>query len=180
MYGETTETFPRPTSAPQFAHDPHVRADVVETLRRAGLRPTRQRTALAALLFGGPDRHVSAETIYEEAMTARVSVSLATVYNTLHQFTEAGLLRELAVSGAKSFFDTRTSPHHHFWNEADGEMTDVSVDAVDVTRLPEPPEGMEIAGVEVMIRLRPRRDRSGTATTNGRDEVVAAAETGPM
>jgi Fur family iron response transcriptional regulator len=156
MYGETIETFAHPTAAARFAHDPKIRAQVIDTLRRAGLRPTRQRTALAALLFGGPDRHVSAETIYDEAMTARVSVSLATVYNTLHQFTEAGLLCELAVSGAKSFFDTRTSPHHHFWNEADGEMTDVSVDAVEVSRLPEPPEGMEIAGVEVMIRLRPR------------------------
>ena len=129
---------------------------VVERLRDAGLRPTRQRIALAGLLFGGPDRHVSAETVYEEAVTAHISVALATVYNTLHQFTEAGLLRELAVSGAKSFFDTRTAPHHHFWNETGGEMSDVAVDAVEVARLPEPPEGMEIVGVEVMIRLRPR------------------------
>ncbi len=129
---------------------------VVGLLRRAGLRPTRQRVALAGLLFSKGDRHVSAETVYEEAITARVSVSLATVYNTLNQFTEAGLLRELAVSGAKSFFDTRTSPHHHFWSESDGVMTDVAAEDVEVSRLPEPPPGMEIAGVEVMIRLRPR------------------------
>ena len=131
---------------------------VVDVLRAAGLRPTRQRVALAGLLFGGPDRHVSAEVVYEEALRAGVSVSLATVYNTLHQFTEAGLLRELAVSGAKSFFDTRTSPHHHFWNEADGTTTDVPVDAIGISHLPEPPDGLEIAGVEVMIRLRPRRN----------------------
>lgn len=131
-------------------------ADVVAMLRRSGLRPTRQRTALAGLLFSKGDRHVSAETVFEEAVAARVSVSLATVYNTLNQFTQAGLLRELAVSGAKSFFDTRTSAHHHFWSEADGVMTDVAADEVEVTRLPEPPPGMEIAGVEVMIRLRPR------------------------
>ena len=130
--------------------------EVAGLLRRAGLRPTRQRIALATLLFSRGDRHVSAETVYEEAVGARVSVSLATVYNTLNQFTEAGLLRELAVSGAKSFFDTRTSPHHHFWSEADGVMTDVAAEEVEVARLPEPPPGMEIAGVEVMIRLRPR------------------------
>ncbi len=133
------------------------RAAAIDILRAAGLRPTRQRVALAGLLFGGPDRHVSAEAVYAEALDAGASVSLATVYNTLHQFTEAGLLRELAVSGAKSFFDTRTAPHHHFWNETGGEMSDVAMDAVDVARLPEPPEGMEIVGVEVMIRLRPRR-----------------------
>lgn len=131
-------------------------ADVVALLRGAGLRPTRQRVALAGLLFSKGDRHVSAETVFEEAVAARVSVSLATVYNTLNQFTQAGLLRELAVSGAKSFFDTRTSAHHHFWSEADGVMTDVAADEVEVSRLPEPPPGMEIAGVEVMIRLRPR------------------------
>ena len=130
--------------------------EVAARLRSAGLRPTRQRVALAGLLFCEGDRHVSAETVYEEAIAARVSVSLATVYNTLNQFTAAGLLRELAVSGAKSFFDTRTSPHHHFWSEADGRMTDVAAEDVEVARLPEPPPGMEIAGVEVMIRLRPR------------------------
>lgn len=131
-------------------------AGVVGLLRRAGLRPTRQRMSLATLLFSSGDRHVSAETLYDEALAARVTVSLATVYNTLNQFTEAGLLRELAVSGARSFFDTRTSAHHHFFVEGDGEMVDIPAEAIDVSRLPEPPEGMEIAGVEVMIRLRPK------------------------
>ena len=131
-------------------------APVIERLRSAGLRPTRQRLGLARLLFGHGDRHVSAERIYDEAIVARLPVSLATVYNTLNQFTAAGLLRELPVSGARTFFDTRTSPHHHFWNETDGEMTDVCTTAVEIARLPEPPEGMEIAGVEVTIRLRRR------------------------
>ncbi len=131
-----------------------LRPGVIGLLRRSGLRPTRQRVALAGLLFSSGDRHVSAEKVYEEAVGARIQVSLATVYNTLNQFTEAGLLRELAVSGAKSFFDTRTTPHHHFWIEEDGEMIDVAAEAVDIARLPAPPEGMEIAGVEVMVRLR--------------------------
>lgn len=146
------------SAAPTASPIPSGRPDPtpIERLRRAGLRPTRQRIALAGLLFGGPDRHVSAEAIFEEAVSARVAVSLATVYNTLHQFTEAGLLRELAVSGAKSFFDTRTTPHHHFWNEIGGEMTDVAPETVDIARLPDPPPGMEIVGYEVMIRLRPR------------------------
>lgn len=152
---DPSETMPRLDDEPTVA-DATVAPSVVGMLRRAGLRPTRQRIALATLLFAEGDRHVSAETVYEEAIGARVSVSLATVYNTLNQFTEAGLLRELAVSGAKSFFDTRTSPHHHFWSEADGVMTDVAAEEVEVARLPEPPPGMEIAGVEVMIRLRPR------------------------
>lgn len=139
---------------------PSPRPGVIGLLRRSGLRPTRQRVALAELLFSAGDRHVSAEKVYEEAVGARIQVSLATVYNTLNQFTEAGLLRELAVSGAKSFFDTRTTPHHHFWMEEDGEMIDVAAEAVEIARLPEPPDGMEIAGVEVMLRLRraPRPD----------------------
>lgn len=129
----------------------------LDLLRDAGLRPTRQRVALAQLLFSRGDRHVSAEKVYEEAVTARIAVSLATVYNTLNQFTEVGLLRELPVAGAKSFFDTRTSPHHHFFDVEHGRMVDVAADAVSIAALPEPPPGMEIAGVEVMIRLRPIR-----------------------
>ena len=154
----TEEDFDRPTGVmpPGGEDEPTSLGSVVDRLRAAGLRPTRQRVALAGLLLTGPDRHVSAEVVYEEALNARVSVSLATVYNTLHQFTEAGLLRELAVSGAKSFFDTRTTPHHHFWNEADGTTVDVPLDAVGISHLPEPPPGLEIAAVEVMIRLRPR------------------------
>ncbi|TBW35978.1 transcriptional repressor [Siculibacillus lacustris] len=126
-------------------------------LRGAGLRPTRQRIALAAILFGEGHRHVAAEAVYEEALAAGADVSLATVYNTLNQFTAAGLLRELPVSGTKSFFDTNTTPHHHFYEEGASRMIDVPAEAIGVTRLPEPPHGMEITAVEVMLRLK-RKD----------------------
>lgn len=129
-------------------------AAVAERLRGHGLRPTRQRIDLLHVLEAKGDRHVSAEVIYEEALSAGAAVSLATVYNTLKQFTEAGLLVELAVSGAKSFFDTRVDPHHHFYVEGEGRMIDVGRDAIDISRLPEPPEGMEIAGFDVVVRLR--------------------------
>jgi Fur family iron response transcriptional regulator len=92
--------------------------------------------------------------LYEEAMRARVPVSLATVYNTLHQFTEVGLLRQLAVDGAKAYFDTNPTEHHHFFIEGEDVLVDMPADAVSVRELPRPPEGMEIAGVEVIVRLR--------------------------
>lgn len=129
-------------------------AVLVERLREHGLRPTRQRVDLLHVLGAKGDRHVSAEVVYDEALAAGSSVSLATVYNTLKQFTEAGLLVELAVSGAKSFFDTRVDPHHHFYVEGEGEMIDLGRDALDLSRLPTPPEGMEIVGWDVVVRLR--------------------------
>src|SRR5690349_5172295 len=95
------------------------RPEIRSMLRGSGLRPTRQRLALAELLYGKGNRHISAEGLHEEAMVQRVPVSLATVYNTLHQFTEAGLLREVAVDGSKTYFDTNTSDHHHFFVEDD-------------------------------------------------------------
>ena len=128
-----------------------------ERLRRVGLRPTRQRISLGWLLFGKGDRHITAELLYDEAMRARVPVSLATVYNTLHQFTEAGLLRQLAVDGAKAYFDTNTTDHHHFFIEGDESLMDVPDAAISVGDLPEPPEGMEIARVDVVVRLRRKR-----------------------
>jgi Fur family iron response transcriptional regulator len=133
-------------------------ATQIETrVRRAGLRPTRQRIALADLLFAQGDRHLSAEELHEEAQGAGVAVSLATVYNTLHQFTEAGLLRILAVEGARTYFDTNTSDHHHFFVEGENRVMDIEHGPVTVTNLPEPPEGMEIANVDIVIRLRPKR-----------------------
>jgi Fur family iron response transcriptional regulator len=123
-------------------------------LRRVGLRPTRQRVLLGWLLFGKGNRHVTAEMLYEEATRAPVPVSLATVYNTLHQFTDVGLLRQLAVEGTKSYFDTNPTEHHHFFLEDEGEIVDMPVESVSVGDLPEPPPGMEIAGVEVIVRLR--------------------------
>jgi Fur family iron response transcriptional regulator len=132
-------------------------SDLKDKLRRVGLRPTRQRVSLGWLLFGKGDRHITAEMLYEEATRARVPVSLATVYNTLHQFTEAGLLRQLAVDGAKAYFDTNPTEHHHFFVEDDDVLIDVPAEGVAVGALPEPPDGMEIAGVEVIVRLRRKR-----------------------
>ncbi|WP_281406243.1 iron response transcriptional regulator IrrA [Aquamicrobium sp. LC103] len=132
----------------------------VETrVRAAGLRPTRQRVALADLLFAKGDRHLSAEELHEEALQAGVAVSLATVYNTLHQFTEAGLLRILAIEGAKTYFDTNTSDHHHFFIEGENRVMDIEHGPVSVMNLPEPPEGMEIANVDIIVRLRPKTTR---------------------
>lgn len=125
-----------------------------EELRRAGLRPTRQRISLGWLLFAKGDRHVTAEMLYEEATRARVPVSLATVYNTLHQFTEAGLLRELAVDGSKTYFDTNVSDHHHFFVEGEDDLFDIPDSGLTVEQLPNIPDGMEIARVDVIIRLR--------------------------
>ncbi|MFC0282121.1 iron response transcriptional regulator IrrA [Camelimonas abortus] len=126
-------------------------------LRRVGLRPTRQRVSLGWLLFAKGDRHVTAEMLYEEANRARVPVSLATVYNTLHQFTEAGLLRQVAVDGSRTYFDTNTGDHHHFLVEGEDRLVDIPGSSIDIANLPEPPEGMEIARVDVVVRLRPRR-----------------------
>jgi Fur family transcriptional regulator, iron response regulator len=123
-------------------------------LRQAGLRPTRQRVALGWMLFGRGDRHVSAEALHEEAARARVPVSLATVYNTLHQFKEAGLLRQVAMEGSKTYFDTNVSDHHHFYVEGEDMMIDIPGASLDVANLPPPPAGMEIARVDVIVRLR--------------------------
>jgi Fur family transcriptional regulator, iron response regulator len=123
-------------------------------LRQSGLRPTRQRISLGWLLFGKGDRHITAEGLYEEANKARVAVSLATVYNTLHQFREAGLLRQVAVDGAKTYFDTNTSDHHHFYIEGVDGLVDIPGAPLSVGALPQPPEGMEIDRVDVIVRLR--------------------------
>ncbi len=125
-------------------------------MRSSGLRPTRQRMHLATLLFTRGDRHVTAEEIHAEAIHENVAVSLATVYNTLHQFTEAGLLRVLAIESNKTYFDTNVSDHHHFFVEGKGQVLDIPGAGLSVSNLPEPPEGMEIAHVDVVIRLRPK------------------------
>lgn len=130
---------------------------VHQLLRESGLRPTRQRMALAELLFAKGDRHVTAEKLHEEALNRAMPVSLATVYNTLHQFTQAGLLREVAVEGAKTYFDTNTSNHCHFFCECDGELIDIPASDLSVEGLPQPPEGMEISRVDVLVRVVPKR-----------------------
>ena len=125
-------------------------------VRAAGLRPTKQRIALAELLFAKGDRHLSAEELHEEALCAGVTVSLATVYNTLHQFTGAGLLRILALEGSRTYFDTNTSDHHHFFIEGENRVVDIEASPVGVYNLPEPPEGMEIVNVDIVVRVRPK------------------------
>ena len=123
-------------------------------LREVGLRPTRTRIALGSLLFAKGDRHVSAEMLFEEAKRAKVSVSLATVYNTLHQFTEAGLLRQVAIDASKSYFDTNITEHNHFYIEDRHELMDVSPTDVVVGKAPVPPDGYEIVRIDVVVRLR--------------------------
>src|SRR6188474_3437021 len=119
--------------------------DVKSMLRDVGLRPTRQRMALGWILFAKGDRHLTAEMLYEEASKAKVPVSLATVYNTLHQFTEVGLLRQVAVDGSKTYFDTNNSTHHHFFIEGENSVLDIPDSDVVVGNTPTPPEGYEIA-----------------------------------
>ena len=128
-----------------------------EWLSQAGLRPTRQRVALAALLVGdGKDRHVTAESLHAASQTAGEAVSLATVYNTLRAFCDAGLMQEVMVDGSKSYFDTRTDDHPHFFWEDEARLTDAPADQLEITRLPDAPPGAEISKVDVVIRLRRR------------------------
>jgi Fur family iron response transcriptional regulator len=124
-------------------------------LRAANLRPTRQRVALASLLLENGDRHVTAEQLHGEALAAGIRVSLATVYNTLHQFTDSGLLHEVVVEPGRSYFDTNISDHHHFFCEATGMLQDIPGQDLTVSRLPLPPRGTEIRRVDVIIRVRP-------------------------
>ena len=131
--------------------------DVKAKLRDVGLRPTRQRMALGWILFAKGDRHVTAEMLYEEATRAKVPVSLATVYNTLHQFTEVGLLRQVGVDGSKAYFDTNNSAHHHFFIEDQNDLMDIPASDVVVGKVPIPPEGYEIAHIDVVVRLRRKR-----------------------
>jgi Fur family iron response transcriptional regulator len=134
-------------------HQTKDKGDVSEMLRGAGLRPTRQRVSLARLLFASGDRHVSAEILHEEAVRSGQRVSLATVYNTLHQFKRAGLLREVAVCGQCAYFDTNTSNHNHYFIEGDGKLMDIPGDSIRVDGLPEPPDNLRISHIDVVVRL---------------------------
>ena len=131
--------------------------DVNEMLQAAGLRPTRQRMALGWLLFGKGARHLTAEMLYEEATLAKVPVSLATVYNTLNQLTDAGLLRQVSVDGTKTYFDTNVTAHHHFYLENNHELVDIPDPHLMLQKMPEVPEGYEIARVDMVVRLRKKR-----------------------
>ncbi|MEH2559397.1 Fur family iron response transcriptional regulator [Bradyrhizobium algeriense] len=131
--------------------------DVNEMLQAAGLRPTRQRMALGWLLFGKGARHLTAEMLYEEATLAKVPVSLATVYNTLNQLTDAGLLRQVSVDGTKTYFDTNVTAHHHFYLENNHELVDIPDPHLVLSKMPDVPEGYEIARVDMVVRLRKKR-----------------------
>ncbi len=126
----------------------------LERLRAAGLRPTRQRLVLAKLLFTAADRHVTAEALHKEVLANRVRVSLATVYNTLHRFTRAGLLREVVVEATRSYFDTNTTGHHHFFCEDTRLLQDIPGDELTVGKVPAPPPGTTVSSVDVVIRVR--------------------------
>jgi Fur family iron response transcriptional regulator len=128
-------------------------------LRAAKLRPTRQRLALARMLFEKGDRHVTAEQLHGDAQAAAVRVSLATVYNTLHQFIAAGLLREVVVDPGRSYFDTNVSDHHHFFHEETGRLQDIPGERIAMAELPAPPADTQIRRVDVIIRVSSERSR---------------------
>lgn len=132
---------------------PPLQMDPLDRLRGVKLRPTRQRLALARLLFDPGHHHVTAETLYEQAQASGVRVSLATVYNTLHQFTAAGLLREVVLNSTCTYFDTNISDHHHFFYEERGDLVDIEGDQVGINSLPQAPDGTQISRVDVIIRL---------------------------
>lgn len=135
-------------------------SQALDLLRATDLRPTRQRLALAKLLFENGSRHITAEMLHDEALAANVRVSLATIYNTLHQFTAVGLLREIMVDGTRSYFDTNTTEHHHFFMEGSGELQDIPMDRVTVSELPPPPPGTSIARVDVIVRVQANEKNS--------------------
>ncbi|HUO88137.1 MAG TPA: Fur family transcriptional regulator [Rhizomicrobium sp.] len=123
-------------------------------LRTAGLRPTRQRIELVGLLFAGGHRHLTAESLHADAVAAGVQVSLATVYNTLHQFTEAGLLRQVVVDAARSYFDTNTGDHQHFFVEEESVLIDIPGEHISVAGVPTPPKGTAVDRIDVVVRIR--------------------------
>ena len=131
--------------------------DVRSMLRDVGLRPTRQRLALGWLLFQKGDRHITAEILHDEASKARVPVSLATVYNTLNQLTDAGLLRQVSVDGTKTYFDTNVTAHHHFYLENNHELVDIPDPHLMLQKMPDVPEGYEISRIDMVVRLRKKR-----------------------
>jgi len=129
-------------------------AHAIARLREAGLRPTRQRVELAGVLFQSGDRHVTAESLHDEVTQTGVKVSLATVYNTLHQFTEAGLLRQVIVDAARSYFDTNTVDHQHFFVKKEGLLIDIPGESIAVSGVPAPPAGLSVDRVDVVVRVR--------------------------
>ena len=128
-------------------------SQALDRLRAAGLRPTRQRLAWAKLLFDGCDRHISAEQLHDEAQTGNIRVSLATIYNTLHQFTDSNMLREIVVDTGRSYFDTNTTDHHHYFFERSGKLEDIPSHMVSLDKIPEAPPGTTIRRIDVIVRI---------------------------
>ncbi|MEO0393400.1 MAG: iron response transcriptional regulator IrrA [Pseudomonadota bacterium] len=127
---------------------------LINRLTDAGLRPTRQRLALAELLFADGDKHITAEQLFDQARHANQRVSLATVYNTLNQFAEAGLLHAVTVDQGRTYFDTNVSDHHHFFFEDSGRLTDIPRDAIKVVGQPDAPDGYQIDDIQVVVRVK--------------------------
>jgi len=127
--------------------------NTLERLRAANLRPTRQRLALAKMLFENGDRHVTAEMLHCETQNKGIRVSLATIYNTLHQFTRAGLLREIVVDAQRCYFDTNTSDHHHFYHEQTGQLEDMQLSADMIAAIPTPPGDAKVKQVDIIVRI---------------------------
>ena len=134
-------------------NNPRPHTFTLHQLREVGLRPTRQRLALAKLLFKDGNRHVTAEDLYSEAHREGIGVSLATVYNTLHQFTQKGLLREVVVEPSRTYFCTNTSDHGHFFYEKSGRLLDIPADSIEISRLPSTPDGAKIKDIDIIIRI---------------------------
>ena len=155
-FDEPSTSNPLDHSAKRDA-DPVNCRDYEVMLREAGLRPTRQRLALAQILYSKGDRHVTAEMLHGEATTKNLPVSLATVYNTLNQFAKLGLLREVGVDGSITYFDTKTSDHHHFFIEGENEIRDIPTTDIRIGKMAAIPPGYEIARVDLLVRLRRKR-----------------------
>jgi Fur family iron response transcriptional regulator len=133
----------------------------VRRLKECGLRPTRQRVALVRLMIERGPRHITAEELFQEVRAAGIQVSLATIYNTLHQFTAAGLINEVVVGSGQNYFDTNPTAHYHYFDKRTGEIIDVPEDAIRFGRLPEPPPGKVIERIDVVVRIR-NADRRGS------------------
>jgi Fur family transcriptional regulator, iron response regulator len=145
----------RLSTSDMYSPLPYARANEIKNkLRNVGLRPTRTRIELAHMLFAQGNRHVSAEMLFEEVNRAKISVSLATIYNTLHEFTKVGFLRQVAVDSSKLYFDTNNSEHHHYYLEDRHELMDIPPNDVALGKVPLPPPGYEIVRADVVVRLR--------------------------
>ena len=133
---------------------------VIRRLKECGLRPTRQRVALARRMLESGPRHMTAEELFQEVRAAGIQVSLATIYNTLHQFTAAGLITEVVVGSGQNYFDTNPTSHFHYFDKRTGEIIDVPEHAIQFTRLPEPPPGKVIDRIDVVVRIRNANHRA--------------------